>query len=107
MRPNTFLATPCAALLCAGLGRQGPKTMAYNPAENCLLITSDAEGGCYELYTIPKEAARGDTAPVCVSVVVVVGGGTECAGIAGSVWLVGGRACVRAWFVARDGSSQQ
>ncbi|EFJ41149.1 hypothetical protein VOLCADRAFT_77684 [Volvox carteri f. nagariensis] len=42
---------------------QGPKTLAYNPAENALLITSDVEGGSYELYAIPKEAARGDTAP--------------------------------------------
>ena len=43
---------------------QGPKTLAYNPAENALLITSDVDGGSYELYAIPKEAARGDTAPV-------------------------------------------
>ncbi len=43
---------------------QGPKTLAYNPAENALLITSDADGGSYELYMIPKESARGDTAPV-------------------------------------------
>ena len=43
---------------------QGPKTLSYNPAENCLLITSDVDGGSYELYQIPKEAARGDTAPV-------------------------------------------
>ncbi|GLI66143.1 hypothetical protein VaNZ11_009877 [Volvox africanus] len=42
---------------------QGPKTLAYNPAENALLITSDVDGGSYELYSIPKEAARGDTAP--------------------------------------------
>ncbi|PNH11699.1 Coatomer subunit alpha-1 [Tetrabaena socialis] len=42
---------------------QGPKTLAYNPAENALLITSDVDGGSYELYAIPKEAARGDTAP--------------------------------------------
>eukprot|EP00197_Chlamydomonas_leiostraca_P002770 CAMPEP_0202857082 /NCGR_PEP_ID=MMETSP1391-20130828/157_1 /ASSEMBLY_ACC=CAM_ASM_000867 /TAXON_ID=1034604 /ORGANISM="Chlamydomonas leiostraca, Strain SAG 11-49" /LENGTH=1227 /DNA_ID=CAMNT_0049535841 /DNA_START=68 /DNA_END=3751 /DNA_ORIENTATION=+ len=41
----------------------GPKTLAYNPAESALLITSDAEGGSYELYMIPKESARGDTAP--------------------------------------------
>ncbi|PNW73616.1 hypothetical protein CHLRE_13g565850v5 [Chlamydomonas reinhardtii] len=42
---------------------QGPKTLAYNPAENALLITSDVDGGSFELYAIPKEAARGDTAP--------------------------------------------
>ena len=43
---------------------QGPKTLSYNPAENALLITSDVDGGSYELYIVPKEAARGDTAPV-------------------------------------------
>jgi hypothetical protein len=43
---------------------QGPKTLSYNPAENALLITSDVDGGSYELYIVPKETARGDTAPV-------------------------------------------
>jgi hypothetical protein len=43
---------------------QAPKTLQYNPAENALLITSDVEGGVFELYIIPKESARGDTAPV-------------------------------------------
>eukprot|EP00798_Chlamydomonas_sp_ICE-L_P024536 gene24537-10141_t len=42
---------------------QGTKTLAYNPAENAVLVTSDADGGSYELYMIPKESARGDTAP--------------------------------------------
>jgi coatomer subunit alpha len=43
---------------------QGPKTLAYNPAESAVLITSDVDGGSYELYMVPKESARGDTAPV-------------------------------------------
>ena len=37
--------------------------MSYNPADNAVLITSDAEGGSYELYVIPKDH-RGDPAPV-------------------------------------------
>ncbi|KAK9847289.1 hypothetical protein WJX84_005223 [Apatococcus fuscideae] len=41
---------------------QGPRTMSYNPADNAVLITSDAEGGSYELYVIPKDH-RGDPAP--------------------------------------------
>eukprot|EP00983_Pelagomonas_calceolata_P035347 1105596-Pelagomonas_calceolata.AAC.5 len=45
---------------------QGPKTLAYNPAENALLITSDLDGGSFELYIVPKETARGDSAPVSV-----------------------------------------
>lgn len=40
----------------------GPKAMAYNPAENALLLTSDADGGSYELYAIPKDS-RGDASP--------------------------------------------
>eukprot|EP00951_Prasinocladus_malaysianus_P042322 scaffold511335_cov51-Prasinocladus_malaysianus.AAC.1 len=47
---------------------QGPRSMAYNPAENAVLICYDAEGGSYELYQIPKDAAsRGDAAPLISS----------------------------------------
>ncbi len=65
-------ALAAAAAAAAGVvvlvnDTQGPKTMAYNPAENALLITSDVDGGSYELYMIPKESARGDTAPVSAS----------------------------------------
>jgi hypothetical protein len=38
---------------------QGPRTLAYNPAENALLVTSDVDGGSYELYMIPKDTSRG------------------------------------------------
>lgn len=41
---------------------QGPKALAYNPAENALLVTSDADGGSYELYIIPRDT-RGDASP--------------------------------------------
>ncbi|KAF6256969.1 COPI alpha subunit C-terminus-domain-containing protein [Scenedesmus sp. NREL 46B-D3] len=41
---------------------QAPRSLSYNPAENAVLLTSDVDGGSYELYTIPKDA-RGDTAP--------------------------------------------
>jgi hypothetical protein len=42
---------------------QAPRTLSYNPAENAVLLTSDVDGGSYELYKIPKDA-RGDSAPV-------------------------------------------
>lgn len=64
---HTHWCLPTCAVFLAPtpqLAPQGPKTLSYNPAENCLLITSDVDGGSYELYQIPKEAARGDTAPV-------------------------------------------
>ncbi|CAL8462821.1 g2355 [Coccomyxa elongata] len=34
----------------------GPRTLSYNPAENAVLLTSDQDGGSYELYLIPKDA---------------------------------------------------
>lgn len=42
---------------------QAPRTLSYNPAENAVLLTSDVDGGSYELYNIPKDS-RGDAAPV-------------------------------------------
>ena len=33
--------------------------LSYNPAESAVLITSDADGGTYELYLVPKDAASG------------------------------------------------
>eukprot|EP00775_Hariotina_reticulata_P004965 gene4965-5206_t len=41
---------------------QAPRTLSYNPAENAVLLTSDVDGGSYELYSIPKDA-RGDSSP--------------------------------------------
>ena len=47
---------------CGCGGPQGPRTLSYNPAENAVLITSNVEGGSYELYVVPKDAAaRSDT----------------------------------------------
>ncbi|KAJ2726253.1 hypothetical protein GGI07_000730 [Coemansia sp. Benny D115] len=31
-----------------------PRTMSFNPSEKAVLITSDAEGGSYELYALPR-----------------------------------------------------
>ncbi|GMN55752.1 hypothetical protein TIFTF001_024870 [Ficus carica] len=43
---------------------QSPRTLSYSPTENAILICSDAEGGSYELYTIPKDSiSRGDNVP--------------------------------------------
>mmetsp|Transcript_49934 Transcript_49934/g.159794 ORF Transcript_49934/g.159794 Transcript_49934/m.159794 type:complete len:1224 (+) Transcript_49934:158-3829(+) len=35
---------------------QGPRTLSYNPAENAVLVTSDVDGGSYELYVIAKDS---------------------------------------------------
>ena len=41
-------------------GQNGaPRSIAYNEAERALLMCSDAEGGSYELYQIPRDASRG------------------------------------------------
>ena len=36
-----------------------PRSLSYNPAENAVLVCSDAEGGTYDLYMVPRDAARG------------------------------------------------
>ncbi|KAJ0970559.1 hypothetical protein J5N97_018518 [Dioscorea zingiberensis] len=36
---------------------QGPRTLSYSPTENAVLICSDADGGSYELFIVPKDAA--------------------------------------------------
>ena len=33
-----------------------PRGMTYNPAENAILLSSDAEGGSYELFQLPRDA---------------------------------------------------
>ncbi|KAJ2780589.1 hypothetical protein GGI15_003483 [Coemansia interrupta] len=32
-----------------------PRSMSFNPAEKAILLTSDAEGGSYELYNLPRQ----------------------------------------------------
>ncbi|KAJ3074096.1 hypothetical protein HDU98_012124 [Podochytrium sp. JEL0797] len=32
-----------------------PRTLSYNPAEHSVLITSNSEGGTYELYNLPRD----------------------------------------------------
>ena len=39
--------------------------LSYNPAENAVLITSDVDGGSYELYVVPKDASGRSDTPVC------------------------------------------
>ena len=40
-----------------------PRTLSYNPAENAVLVSSDADGGSYQLYMVPKDG-RSDPSPV-------------------------------------------
>lgn len=41
---------------------QGPRSLSYSPTENAILICSDADGGAYELYAVPKDShGRSDT----------------------------------------------
>lgn len=34
-----------------------PRTLSYNPAERAILVTSPADGGCYELISLPRDAS--------------------------------------------------
>lgn len=41
----------------AGAGASGGfRGVSYNPAENAVLLTTDHDGGSYELFSIPKDA---------------------------------------------------
>ncbi|XP_057975829.1 coatomer subunit alpha-2-like [Malania oleifera] len=49
-RPGSFSLNQCA------------KTLSYSPTENAVLMSSDVDGGSYELHIIPKDGiGRGDT----------------------------------------------
>ncbi|KAF5182466.1 Coatomer subunit alpha [Thalictrum thalictroides] len=40
---------------------QGPRTLSFSPTENAALLSSDVDGGCYELYILPKDSnGKGD-----------------------------------------------
>ncbi|KAH0134367.1 Coatomer, alpha subunit, partial [Aureobasidium melanogenum] len=34
-----------------------PRAISYNPAERAVLVTSPADGGCYELINLPRDAS--------------------------------------------------
>ncbi|XP_021759871.1 coatomer subunit alpha-2-like [Chenopodium quinoa] len=45
----------------ASILNQSPRTLSYSPTENAILISSDIDGGSYELYIVPKDGwGRGD-----------------------------------------------
>ncbi len=54
------------------IGMQGPRSLSYNPAENAVLITSDVDGGSYELYVVPKDASGRSDTPVSLKTVLVL-----------------------------------
>ena len=61
--PLLALARPPAAAAGGGSPWRG---LSYNPAESAALLTLDTpDGGAYELYSVPRDAAsgRGDPAP--------------------------------------------
>jgi len=57
------MSLKCLLLPPAGTN-SAHKTLSYNPAENAVLLTSDVEGGSYELHILPKDAGRGETVSV-------------------------------------------
>ena len=40
------------------------RSLSYNPAEHSVILTSDSDGGSFELYQLPKDTSRGETSPV-------------------------------------------
>lgn len=51
LRRNTTPATSAA-----------PRSLSYNPAENAVLLGSDADNGSYELYIVPRDS-KGEASP--------------------------------------------
>jgi hypothetical protein len=45
-----------------------PRTLSYNPAENAVLVSSDADGGSYQLYIVPKDGRADSGAVRCLQV---------------------------------------
>ncbi|KAJ3386096.1 hypothetical protein HDU84_001799 [Entophlyctis sp. JEL0112] len=46
---------PLLSIKKGAAGGTVPRTLSYNPAEHSVLICSAADGGTYELYTLPKD----------------------------------------------------
>ena len=42
---------------CNAGSNGGFRSVSYNPAENAVLLTTDHDGGSYELFSIPKDAS--------------------------------------------------
>lgn len=41
----------------SALYNQGPRNISYNPAEHAAIVQTDADGGTWELYPLPKEGS--------------------------------------------------
>ncbi|KAI8840970.1 coatomer WD associated region-domain-containing protein [Chytriomyces cf. hyalinus JEL632] len=60
VRVHDFASSNDVALLSVKKGAAAtvpPRTMSYNPAENSVLLCSNAEGGTYELYNLPRDTS--------------------------------------------------
>lgn len=67
--------------LCRAATSVPPRSLSYNPAENAVLVGSDAESGSYELYVVPKDA-KGESSPVSSSDLCLLPHCTPCAKLA-------------------------
>ena len=47
---------------CDAGSNGGFRSVSYNPAENAVLLTTDHDGGSYELFSIPKDASGASVA---------------------------------------------
>jgi hypothetical protein len=62
-QPSVIIHTYAICSNRLSLYVQGARSMTYNPAENAVLINTDAEGGSYELFMIPKDAGNNRAEP--------------------------------------------
>lgn len=61
--PSSNSADQCAETAVGTAATSAPRSLSYNPAENAVLLGSDAENGSYELYIVPKDS-KGEACPV-------------------------------------------
>lgn len=64
----TVGAGKCTEVAGVAAATSAPRSLSYNPAENAVLLGTDADNGSYELYIVPKDG-KGDASPVsaCLS----------------------------------------
>ncbi|EKX53298.1 coatomer subunit alpha [Guillardia theta CCMP2712] len=57
--PGSGRDIPLVSIRRSSGPNSAPRSMVYNEAERSVLMCTDAEGGSYELYQIPRDASKG------------------------------------------------
>ena len=63
MQLITPVMSPIDSVVLAAAASAAPRSLSHNPAENAVLLGSDADNGSYELYVVPRDS-KGEASPV-------------------------------------------